>query len=323
MDIPLSDTPLDALLRCIERHAPSDGVFPSPLPGLTFFRAGAPSACTPVVYPPSICIVAQGRKRARLAGDHFDYDPLHYLVLSVALPARSEIVEASLEAPFLSLKIDIDAAALADLVAEIGATTPAPPGERAARGIFASPMSRRMLDAVVRLVDALDHPEDRAVLAPMALREVMYHVLTGEQGERLRAAALRDSRAQRVASVVRFMENRFDQPLDIATIADHAHMSPSTLHHNFKAVTSVSPLQYLKLVRLHRARVLMLRDGIGAADAAHRVGYVSPSQFSREFKRLFGASPTAEVERLRGEGVDAGLMQRSFWPDRSAAGTPL
>ncbi|WP_435105914.1 AraC family transcriptional regulator [Arhodomonas sp. AD133] len=170
--------------------------------------------------------------------------------------------------------------------------------------IYASPLGETLHDAVCRLVAAVSDPTDRKVLAPMAEREVLYRLLMGEQGDRLREIALQDSHAHRVAGVVRFLQANHDRPLDIATIAQAANMSPSTLHHTFKAVTASSPLQFLKKIRLHQARLLMLHDGMGAGTAAHRVGYASEFQFSREYRRLFGAPPMRDVATLRAEALD-------------------
>lgn len=256
-----------------------------------------------MVYQPCVCVVAQGRKRAFLGRETYAYDALNYLVLSVPLPVEGEILEASPEKPFLALRLALDAADLSELLLELGEHGAGASRGRACRGIFVSKLGDDLLAAVVRLLGALEDPGDRRVLAPLARREILYRLLVGEQGHLLRSFALGESRSHRVARVVRYLQENYDRTLDIATMADVAHMSTSTLHHTFKEVTSVSPLQYLKRIRLHKARLLMVHDGVGAGEAAHRVGYGSPSQFSREFKRLFGAPPAREVERLRASGL--------------------
>lgn len=289
----------ERIARRLARLAPEPGIHTCSWPGLEILRADHPHERTPVVYQPCICVVAQGRKRAHLGGEAFDYDPLHYLVLSVPLPIEGEIVEASRERPFLALRLQLEARALGELVLEAGEAA-GPRGHRKAQpAIYISPLGEALTGAVDRLLAALDDPADRKVLAPMAERELLYRVLTGAQGEKLREVALRDSRSHRVSRVVRFLNSHFEESLDIATIASVANMSPSTLHHAFKEVTSTSPLQYLKSVRLHQARLLMLQDGLGAGEAAHRVGYGSDSQFSREYRRLFGAPPSRDVAELR------------------------
>ena len=292
------------LADLIARWAPQEGRNYSDWPGLSFFRATRPSERIPVVYEPCIVVVAQGRKRAFLGDRIYAYDPQNYLVLSVTLPVESEIVEASPEEPFLSMALQVDVNMLSELLLEM-ASGELPPAWRqpAHPGIFVSRMSDDLSGAVTRLVTALGHPLDRRILAPIAIREILYHVLSGEQGSLLRSVALQDSRSHRIAQVLRFLNAHYGEALEISTIARAAFMSPSTLHHTFKEVTSVSPLQYLKQIRLHQARMLMLNEGLSAGEAAHRVGYGSPSQFSREFKRLFGAAPTQEVERLRQTGA--------------------
>jgi AraC-like DNA-binding protein len=244
---------------------------------------------------PCVIIVAQGRKQAYLGSEAFTYDPLHYLVVAVPLPMESEVVEASPDRPYLALGLRLQAATISDLLLETGDVSGRRGNGVPPRGLYTSPLGDALSGAVLRLVAALDDPIDRRVLAPMAEREVLYHLLVGEQGERLRAVALRDTQAHRIARVLHFLQTHYEQPLDIATIADVAHMSPSTLHHTFRAVTNSSPLQYLKKIRLHQARLLMLSDGLGAGEAARHVGYGSESQFSREYRRLFGVPPSLDV----------------------------
>lgn len=298
---PLAGPAQDALIRALARRAPVAGRHATAWPGLHILREDHPHHTRiPYVLEPCVIIVAQGRKRAYLGNEAFTYDPLHYLVVAVPLPMETVVVEASPDRPYLSLALRLQAAAISELLLETGdggrRGNGVPP-----RGLYVSPLSDALSGAVLRLMTALDDPTDRRVLAPMAEREVLYHLLVGEQGERLRAIALRDSQAQRIAQVLHFLQTHFDQPLDVATIADVAHMSPSTLHHTFRAVTNSSPLQYLKKIRLHQARLLMLSDGLGAGEAARRVGYGSDSQFSREYRRLFGVPPSLDVATWHAE----------------------
>lgn len=287
------------------RLAPAEGLNESPWPGLAVFRANDARARVPVVYQPCICIVGHGSKRAHLGGETYTYDPLHYLVVGVPLPVEAEIVQASPAEPFLSLRLDIDIATVSELLLD---AEPAPAADGAARAIYASRMNRNLAGAVLRLLGSLHDAGDARVLAPLASRELLYHILRGEQGHRLRSVALRDSRAHRISTVLRHMQEHFRRPLTVDELAALASMSPSTFHHNFKSMTSLSPLQYLKTIRLHHARVLMLQDGLSAGDAAHAVGYGSPSQFSREFKRLFGTPPLRERRRLQQGAGHAGSL---------------
>lgn len=291
------------LLGELERFALKEGANQSAWPGLSIFRADDRAARIPVVYDPCICFVGHGRKRVHLAGRDYTYDPLHYLVVGVPLPVEAEIIDAGADSPFLSLRLDVDVPVLSELLMD--AKHVSEPDE-APRAIYASPMNANLSDAVIRLLKSLHDENDARVLAPLAVREVLYHILAGEQGERLRAVALRDSRAHRINAVLRYMRDNYRRPLNVDELARQAHMSTSTFHHNFKSVTSISPLQYLKKIRLHQARFLMLHDGANAGEAADAVGYNSPSQFTREFKRLFGTPPTQEVKRLRNDRESSG-----------------
>jgi AraC-like DNA-binding protein len=233
----------------------------------------------------------------------FYYDALNYLVVSVTLPMMGQVVEATADRPFLSLRLDLDLEEIARLLLELGDRGAAPVA--ADRGLFVARMDEPLLDAVLRMVKLLDAPEDIAVLAPAVRREIYYRVLRGELGQRLVDLAERDSGNHRIVRAIEWLKQRYAAPLRIEDLADAVHMSPSALHHRFKAVTAMSPLQYQKHLRLHEARRLMFADGIECATAGHRVGYESPSQFSREYRRLFGASPRVEIARLRESGVEA------------------
>jgi AraC-like DNA-binding protein len=258
----------------------------------------------PTVCQPSLAFVVQGRKRALLNDEVFYYDALNYLVVSVTLPMMGQVVEATTDRPFLSLRLDLDLEEIARLLLELGDRGAAPVAA-ADRGLFVARMDEPLLDAVLRMVKLLDAPEDIAVLAPAVQREIYYRVLRGELGQRLVDLAERDSGNHRIVRAIEWLKQRYAEPLRIEVLADAVHMSPSALHHRFKAVTAMSPLQYQKHLRLHEARRLMFAEGIECATAGHRVGYESPSQFSREYRRLFGAPPSVEIARLRETGVEA------------------
>jgi AraC-like DNA-binding protein len=246
--------------------------------------------------------VVQGRKRALLNDEVFHYDALNYLVVSVTLPMMGQVVEATTDRPFLSLRLDLDLEEIARLLLELGDRT-APLA--ADRGLFVARMDEPLLDAVLRMVKLLDTPEDIAVLAPAVQREIYYRVLRGELGQRLVDLAECDGGNHRIVRAIEWLKQRFAAPLRIEELAEAVHMSPSALHHRFKAVTAMSPLQYQKHLRLHEARRLMFAGGMECAAAGYRVGYESPSQFSREYRRLFGAPPRVEIARLREIGVEA------------------
>ncbi len=281
----------------LTRYAPGHGAHPTPVPGVTVLRSNSPSRPLPAVYEPSLCIVVQGRKRAVVGDEVYVYDPLNYLVVSVTLPARSHIVAATPDEPYLCLRIGVDAAVIGELLDQLGPDVISRP--TCGRGLFLGEMTVPMLDGVSRLVDLLGRPQEAAVLAPLVLKEIHYRVLTGTLGHRLRELCTADSHAQRIARVIRMLKTDYAGPVRVEDLAAAAHMSVSSLHHRFKEVTAMSPMQYLKQLRLHEARRLMLTEGLDASAACYRVGYESPSQFSREYRRLFGAPPRREVERFR------------------------
>ncbi len=287
----------------VARLAPVDGVHEAAFPSLSLIRNSAPSVCMPTVYQPSLGFVVQGRKRALLNDEVLYYDALNYLVVSVTMPVIGQLLEASVERPFLCLRLDLDLEEIARLLLELGDRGAAPVS--ADRGLFVARMDEPLLDAVLRMVKLLDAPEDIAVLAPAVKREIYYRVLRGDLGQRLVDLAECDGGNHRIVRAIEWLKRRYSAPLRIEELAEAVHMSPSALHHRFKAVTTMSPLQYQKHLRLHEARRLMFADGIECAIAGHRVGYESPSQFSREYRRLFGAPPSVEIARLREAGVEA------------------
>ena len=288
---------LAELAARIARLTPGDGIHPTAIAPLSLVRISAPTACTPTVYEPRLCIVAQGSKVATLDGQTYHYNPLNYLVVSVTLPVFGQVVEATPEQPYLCLRLDIDPDEVATLMVDAA-------GQAAASvdpGLYAARVTTPLMDAVLRLMRLLDTPQDLQVLAPMAQREILYRVLTGDLGHRLRALAVSDSRSSRISRAVATLRQRYLQPLSIDDLARTVHMSTSSFHHQFKAVTTMSPLQFQKHLRLHEARRLMMNGGMEAMMAARHVGYESPSQFSREYKRLFGAPPRSEAVRARAE----------------------
>lgn len=285
------------LAALVTRLAPQEGVHASAIPGFTLIRANSPSVPMPSVYEPSLCIVVQGRKRAVLADEIYMYDALNYLTVSVTLPAIGQVLEASKDRPYLCLRLELDARLIGELLLQIGRSGVPPSTDR---GLFVARASPQLLDAVLRLTRLLEQPRDASILAPLVMREIHYRVLTGELGYRLRELCVVDSQVHRIARAIDLLRKRFAESLRIEDLAAAAHMSESSLHHRFKAVTAMSPMQFQKQLRLHEARRLMLTEGLEAAAAAHRVGYESPSQFSREYRRLFGAPPRREIEIVRG-----------------------
>jgi AraC-like DNA-binding protein len=291
--------PSAELIDLVQQFAPGDGLHDTAIPALQLIRASAPAQRLPAVYEPGLVVVIQGRKQATLGTDVLVYDPLNYLVISVTMLPQGQIIEASPDKPYLCVRVNIDPREVASLVLEAGRGRHQAISADMGRGLNVARVSEPLLDAVLRLLRLLRTPQDAAVLAPMAVREIYYRVLTGELGPRLHALAVADGHAQRIVRAIDLLKRRYAEPIRIEEVAEAVHMSPSSLHQHFKQVTSMSPLQYQKHLRLHQARRLMLTDGLDAASAGHQVGYESPSQFSREYRRLFGAPPKAEIQGIK------------------------
>jgi len=258
----------------------------------------------PTVCQPSLGFVVQGRKRALLNEEVFYYDALNYLVVSVTLPMMGQVLEATSERPFLCLRMDLDLEEIARLLLELGDRGAAPLAPD--RGLFVARMDESLLDAVLRMVKLLDTPEDIAVLAPAVRREIYYRVLRGELGQRLVDLAECDGGNHRIVRAIEWLKQHFTAPLRIEELAEAVHMSPSALHHRFKAVTAIVAAAVPEASAAARSAAADVRRGaLNAPPAGHRVGYESPSQFSREYRRLFGAPPRIEIARLREIGIDA------------------
>jgi AraC-like DNA-binding protein len=242
-------------------------------------------------------VLAQGAKELRLGDARFRYDPEHYLIATAELPIASRIVDASPERPYLGLVLRLEPSLVGSVMIEAG--RPTPRGASALQAIDVSPLDADLLDAVVRLVRLLAAPADARVLGPLVMREIVYRLLIGEQGDRLRQIAALGGTTHPMAEAIDRLRRDFDQPLRIDDLARASGMSVSGFHHHFKDVTAMSPLQFQKQLRLQEARRLMLGEGFDAASAGYRVGYRDASQFTREYKRLFGEPPLRDVERLR------------------------
>jgi AraC-like DNA-binding protein len=268
-----------------------------PLEGLMLRRASSPTELGHGVSYPALCVIAQGSKEILLGDHRYRYDPAHYLITTAALPITSRITEAEEERPYLGLVLKLDPTLVGSVMVEAG--HPAPRGQAAVRAIDVSPLDAGLLDAVVRLVRLLGSPTEARFLAPLITREIVYRLLKGEQGDRLRHTAVLGGHSHRIAGALERLRRDFDLPLRIEDIARELGMSVSGFHHHFRAVTAMSPLQFQKQIRLQEARRLMLGEDLDAASAGYRVGYSDASHFTREYKRLFGEPPMRDVERLR------------------------
>jgi AraC-like DNA-binding protein len=286
----------DELVERIARAIREDGTV-EPLEGLRLRRASSPTELGHGVSYPALCVIAQGSKEILLGDNRYRYDPAHYLITTAALPITSRITEASGERPYLGLVLRLDPTLVGSVMVEAG--HPAPRGHAAVKAIDVSPLDAGLLDAAVRLVRLLDSPTEAGFLAPLVMREIVYRLLKGEQGGRLRHTAVLGGHSHLIARALERLRKDFDQPLRIEDIARELGMSVSGFHHHFKAVTAMSPLQFQKQMRLQEARRLMLGEDLDAASAGYRVGYGDASHFNREYKRLFGAPPVRDMERLR------------------------
>jgi AraC-like DNA-binding protein len=276
--------------------APAEGYNLTALPDVRFLRSNRPLQRAPVLYDPGVIIVCQGRKRGFLGDEVYLYDAQHYLAVSVPVPFSME-TDASEAEPLLAIYLRLDFAIASELLLQIAAAGQG--AEAAPKGLLSSPMDARLQDTVLRFLQAMASPLEAAVLGPALVREIYFRVLTGDQGAALRAALAAQGQFGKVARAIRRIHGGFGQPLDVAQLAGEAGMSAPSFHAHFRAVTGTSPMQYLKSTRLHQARLLMVRSGMTASAACGAVGYESPSQFSREFKRMFGRGPVAEADRMK------------------------
>jgi AraC-like DNA-binding protein len=292
---------MDTLARfvaAIARHAPVDGIHDTFLPGVRLIRSSSPTMPMPVLYERTLCLVAQGRKRAVLGTTAFVYDPAYYLVASVELPVTGAVIEASPDRPYLCLSLDLDMVVLGDLALR----HPSVGDDDLRDADTAMALNRttpQLLDAALRLTELLDTPADIDALAPLVTREILYRLLTGAGNRIVRRMARGDSRQNQIARAIVWLRAHYARDCRIDEMADVARMSRSTFHAHFKAVTSMSPLEFRTQLRMQEARRLMVAEGMDAASAGYRVGYESPSQFSRDYARLFGVPPGRDAGRLR------------------------
>ncbi|HFV9813451.1 TPA: AraC family transcriptional regulator N-terminal domain-containing protein [Salmonella enterica subsp. diarizonae serovar 48:k:-] len=275
----------------------NDKIICERLPGIRLLYGVEPGPRTPVMYQPGIIFLFSGHKIGYINEREFRYDANEYLLLTVPLPFECE-TWATPEIPLAGIRIDIDVLQLQELLMDIGED------ERfqlpmAASGINSATLSDEILCAVERLLDVMERPLDARILGKQIIREILYHVLMGPRGGALLALVSRQTHFSLISRVLKQIEMKYTENLNVEQLAAEANMSVSAFHHNFKAVTSTSPLQYLKSYRLHKARMMMIHDGMKASAAAMRVGYESASQFSREFKRYFGVTPGEDAARMR------------------------
>ncbi|WP_199534249.1 AraC family transcriptional regulator [Janthinobacterium sp. BJB426] len=295
--------PQDEIAALISRHAPRTGDYATAIGNLTFHRQSSVTESLFHAARPSVAIIAQGAKDVTLGTDTFHYSRMQYLLTSVDLPVQVRVVEASVDKPHLCVVLGIDIADVAALLDSESSSDSAAQQKilPATRGISVSDVSAELLDAMLRLVRLLDKPGEIATLAPLIRRELTYRLLNGPVGARLRHMALASSQSHQVGQAIDWIKHNYCEPLRIEHLAGMANMSMSSLHHHFKAITAMTPMQYQKLLRLQEARRLMLVEQIDAGTAGYRVGYASESQFSREYSRQFGRAPMRDVGQVRAQ----------------------
>ena len=280
----------------IESAVRTDGVV-DPIAGLRLARATSPTDRVHAVSKPCLCIIAQGAKELFLGDTMYRYDSERYLLATIEVPVAGRVVEASPGRPYLAFRLEIDPVLVGSVMVEAALSTP--PHKSDAKAVVVSPLDSGLLDATVRFMRLLESPEDARFMLPLVKREIVYRLLTGPQGARLRHLPMQGGYSHRIAQAVDRLREDFDKPLRVESLARDMGMSASGFHHHFKTVTDMSPLQFQKHLRLQEARRLMLGENLDAASAGYRVGYEDPAHFSKDYKRLFGNPPASDAARLR------------------------
>jgi len=290
-------TDLARLARLLTAHAPYDGTFSLRLPGVHVSKVSrTQKEMHHAVAQPALCLVAQGAKRVMLGKEVYEYDASRMLVYSVDVPVTAQVTQASLDRPYLGLRLDIDPAKVAELTAK--AYPHGLPKREDSHAICVDQVDEPVINAVVRLMGLASQPGDSELLAPLVMDEILIRLLKSPLGLRLAMIGLEESKVHRISKAVSWVRSNFDKPLDVERLATLVHMSPSSFHQHFKAVTEMSPLQYQKALRLQEARRLMLLAKLDAGSAGRQVGYQSASQFTREYGRYFGNAPTKDIALL-------------------------
>ena len=287
----------DRLISLIARLTERGDLEATPIQGLSLYHRETPSEPVTGMYEPSICMVAQGAKHVVIGEDKLVYDANNYLLTSLHLPTVFQIRQASPDEPYLGLRLKLNLKQVAQMMAD--SELPAPRAQQPNLGMATGEVTEPILDAVVRLVQLLEQPEDIPILAPIIQKEIVYRLLISDLGVRLRQIASSGSQSHQVSKAILWLKDHYTQPLKVDDLAQEVGMSTSTFHHHFRSMTALSPLQYQKQLRLQEARRLMLMEHQDAATAAFEVGYESPSQFSREYSRQFGAPPLRDITKLR------------------------
>ena len=296
--------PLDLanLARRIAAYAPHDGTFDLRIPGLHVSRfSRINSECVHAIQLPSLCLITRGAKSVIVGQETYEYDATRMLVFSVALPVAAQVTRAAYDDPYLALRLDFDPLKISELVLRVFPDGLPPVPDR--KAVYVAPLDAGIVNAAARLMDCLPQPADIDLLTPLVKEEILIRLLRGPIGPRIAQMGFAESSVQRIAKAIAWLRENFSQPMKVEELAELVHMSPSSFHEHFRSVTSMSPLQYQKVLRLQEARRLMLSATLDAGSASQRVGYLSASQFSREYSRFFGNAPTKDIARLRNDSA--------------------
>jgi AraC-like DNA-binding protein len=292
----------EKLARLISAYAPHDGSFPLRLPGLHVSRyTRINTECAHALLSPCLCMIAQGAKSVIVSEEVYEYDPSRILVFSVSLPVAAQVTRASPSEPYLALRLNLDPRKIAELVLKVYPPGLPPVQER--RAVYVTAVDENIVDAAARLMGCLAQPSDADLLAPLVVEEILIRLLRSRIGARVAQMGFAESSVHRLARAISWLRANFSQPMKVEELAELVHMSVSSFHEHFKSVTSMSPLHYQKVLRLQEARRLMLSSMMDASAASQRVGYLSASQFSREYSRFFGTAPTKDIARLRNDSL--------------------
>ncbi|WP_224984566.1 AraC family transcriptional regulator [Geomonas agri] len=294
---------MESLNEAIARWTEQGELHITAIPDLALFRRQEPTEPISGLYEPSVCLVTQGAKVVKFGDESLVYDAQHFLITAIHMPTLVQVTEASREKPYLGLRLKLDLREVSQLM--LDSNLPKPRTQHTSRGMATGEVTPQLVDAFRRMIALLDDPMDIPIMAPVIQREIIYRLLTGDQGERLRQIASTGSQGSQIARAIDWLKGNFSHPLRIEDLATKVNMSTSTFHHHFRTLTAMSPLQYQKMLRLNEARRLMLAERVDATTAAFNVGYESASQFCREYGRLFGAPPLRDINRLRQTSVAA------------------
>ncbi|ANQ27783.1 hypothetical protein BA894_01220 [Vibrio natriegens] len=291
------------ITEILAKHLPKDATIHSQIDDLVLARSSHEKPPLHMIHQPSLCIIAQGSKSMSIGGQTYRYDRNSFLLITQTLPAAGTILDATEEYPYLGMLFNLNRQEVADIALsvqiehnyQVGSGTK----EQQRSSVYACEHSLELLEAILRLAKLLDAPHDIEFMAPVIKREIIYRLLRSSAGPILAQMAISDSHSNRISKVISLIRERFNEPLTLADLANHSHMSVSSLQHHFKAITQISPLQFQKQIRLHEARRIMMTEFVDAATAGLRVGYNNQSQFSREYRRLFGFPPSTDIKKMK------------------------